>query len=113
MREPTRLEIAKETAQRWKAIAKRESDKLKAQQDIVEDQTRYIHELQDRIEDHGGRICTECGAVITEGYCIAGGLEYYCDDECLHKHYTPEEREERYDDGNSDSYRTEREDDNH
>lgn len=55
------------------------------------------------------RTCTECGAKMTQGYCVNGGEEYYCTDECLHKHYTPEEREEMYGDGDTDSYRTERE----
>lgn len=41
------------------------------------------------------------------GYVIDGGVEYYCTDECLHKHYTEEEWEDMYDDGNSDSYWTE------
>lgn len=57
------------------------------------------------------RKCDECWKAMTEGFCIDNGAEYYCTEECLHKHYTPEEREEMYDDGNSDSYRTEREED--
>lgn len=54
-----------------------------------------------------GRECSECGKEMNEGYCIENGLEYYCSDECLHKHYTEEEYEEMYDDGNGDSYWTE------
>ena len=54
-----------------------------------------------------GRECSECGKEMNEGYCIDNGLEYYCSDECLHKHYTEEEYEEMYDDGNGDSYWTE------
>ncbi len=42
-----------------------------------------------------------------EGYYIDNGLEYYCSDECLHKHYTEEEYEEMYDDSNGYSYWTE------
>lgn len=53
------------------------------------------------------RKCNECGKYIYEGYCIDNGIEYYCSDECLHKHYTEEEYEEMYDDGNGDSYWTE------
>jgi hypothetical protein len=41
-----------------------------------------------------------------EGYCIDNGREYYCTEECLHKHYTPEEWEELYDDSEGDSYWT-------
>jgi hypothetical protein len=62
-------------------------------------------------EEKHSRICDECLKPMREGYCIDGGSEYYCCDRCLHAHYTPEEREEMYDDGNSDSYRTEREED--
>jgi len=53
------------------------------------------------------RICSECNKGMREGYVIDGGAEYYCTDECLHKHYTEEEWEDMYDDGNSDSYWTE------
>lgn len=42
------------------------------------------------------RICTCCGRVMYEGYCIGDGLEYYCTEECLHKHYTEEEYNEMY-----------------
>ena len=52
------------------------------------------------------RKCSHCGKEMKEGYVIAGGLEYYCSDECLHKHYTKEEWEEMYDD-DGDNYWTE------
>ena len=44
------------------------------------------------------RECDECGAGMNEGYCIDGGMAYYCSDVCLHKHYTPEEWQEMCDD---------------
>ena len=53
------------------------------------------------------KVCSECGKVMIEGYCIEGGQYYYCSDECLHKHFTKEDYEELYDDGNGDSYYTE------
>ena len=56
------------------------------------------------------RYCSECGKPMREGYCIDNGLEYYCSDECLHKHYTEEEWLDMYDDGNSDNYWTQWED---
>ena len=56
------------------------------------------------------RTCDECGREMVEGYCINGGEEYYCSDECLHKHYTQEEYLDLYDEGNGDSYYTEWED---
>ena len=56
------------------------------------------------------RTCSHCGDGMYEGYCIDNGEEYYCSDECLHKHYTEEEYLEMYDEGNGDSYWTEWED---
>ncbi len=50
--------------------------------------------------------CDECGSGMNEGYCINGGEQYYCSDECLHEHISPEEWEELYEDG-GDSYYTE------
>ena len=52
------------------------------------------------------RTCTACGAGMNEGYVIES-REWYCSDECLHKHVTPEEFLELYDDGDGDSYWTE------
>lgn len=52
------------------------------------------------------RICSHCGKPMREGYVIENGLEYYCSDECLHKHYTAEEWNEMYSD-DGDSYWTE------
>ncbi len=43
------------------------------------------------------RYCSECGNEMTQGYCINDGLEYYCNDDCLHKHYTQEEYDKMYD----------------
>lgn len=51
------------------------------------------------------RQCDECGKGMHEGYCIDGGAEYYCSDTCLHKHYTPEQWNEMYDD-DGDTYWT-------
>lgn len=56
------------------------------------------------------RICSECKEKMIEGYCIDAGLEYYCSDECLHKHYTEKEWLDMYEDG-GDSYYTEWEED--
>jgi len=52
------------------------------------------------------RTCDEYGKGMNEGYCFDGGCEYYCSDECLHKHFTPEEWAEAYADGDGDSYWT-------
>lgn len=52
------------------------------------------------------RYCSECGKPMKEGYVVENGLEYYCSDKCLYKHYTLEEWQEMYDDGNTDNYWT-------
>ena len=64
----------------------------------------YIDEEE---QEEYKRACSHCDKHMKEGYCIENGLEYYCGDECLHKHYTEEEYNELYDDGNGDSYWTE------
>lgn len=75
---------------------------------IAEIVLRHMNELEyDRIRDDSIRICDECGEVMTCGYCINEGDEYYCSDDCLHKHYTQEEYLEMNRDGNGDSYWTE------
>lgn len=56
------------------------------------------------------RTCDECGSEMVEGYCISGGEEYYCSDECLHKNYTQQQYLDLYDEGYGDSYYTEWED---
>lgn len=50
--------------------------------------------------------CTCCGNGMNVGYCVRGGEQYFCSDECLHKNYTKEEWNEMYFDG-GDSYWTE------
>jgi len=52
------------------------------------------------------RVCDECGKGMDEGYCVGGGDEYYCSEECLHKHITKEEWVELYAEGEGDSYWT-------
>lgn len=40
------------------------------------------------------RKCTCCGEVITSGYVIHDGEEYFCSDDCLHSTYSEEEYDE-------------------
>jgi len=37
------------------------------------------------------RVCSECDEIMTEGFCIGGGEEYYCSSHCLNQHYTEQE----------------------
>jgi hypothetical protein len=54
------------------------------------------------------RICNHCGKELKlNGYVVDNGLEYYCCDQCLNAHYTPEEWAKMYDNGDGDSYWTE------
>ena len=69
-----------------------------------------LEQVKEMIEQHAEekdiRVCTECGKLMEEGYCIENGIEYYCDDECLHKSIDEEEYEKLYDNGNGDTYWT-------
>lgn len=47
-----------------------------------------LDDLEDTVEI---RVCDECGKIMVEGYCIDGGMEYYCSDACLNKNYTKEQ----------------------
>jgi hypothetical protein len=69
-------------------------------------------EVETKIGFVAARQCTECAMPMSEGYLIGGGEAYYCGDECLHKNMSPEEWEELYDNGNSDSMFTTWEDEN-
>ena len=42
-------------------------------------------------KEEGFRICSHCGEEMIEGYCINGGEEYFCNDECLEATHTKEE----------------------
>ena len=63
-------------------------------------------ELEPYIDFRYIRICSHCGKPMGWGYCINGGCEYYCSEECLHRHYTEEEFISMCDDGSSDTYYT-------
>jgi len=52
------------------------------------------------------RQCAECNQHMLAGYCIEGGMAYYCSDKCLHKHYSVTAWSELYDSGDGDSYWT-------
>ena len=58
-------------------------------------------------QENTSRKCSHCGKEMSVGYCVHGGEEYYCSDDCLHEHYSEEEYLALYDDGNGDSYWTE------
>lgn len=52
------------------------------------------------------RKCDECEQGMNEGFVVNSGDEYYCSEECLHKHYTPKQWKKMYNDEDSDSYWT-------
>jgi hypothetical protein len=60
------------------------------------DISNKFEEKLDELIDHPERCdsirrCDECGKLMFEGYCLGGGEEYYCSDECLHENYSHEE----------------------
>ena len=65
-----------------------------------------VEELVYELDLQHSRCCSECGKPMYEGFCIEDGAEYYCSEECLHKHLSEEEYNELYDDGNGNSYWT-------
>ncbi len=75
---------------------------------------KTLTEIRDLVvERMGERSCSECGRPVFEGYIVWDGAEYYCSDECLHKHYTSEQWKEmttgpagREEEGNSHCYWT-------
>ena len=76
--------------------------------DDEEEKENHLSLIERFCELGGGeyRICSECGNVMIDGFVVDGGCEYYCSDDCLHKHYTDEEWEEECEE-NEDSYYTE------
>lgn len=46
----------------------------------IDEKEEYIYE-----KDLPLRVCYSCGKLMEEGYCINGGCEYYCSEECLKK----------------------------
>ena len=65
-----------------------------------------VDELVDELDLQHSRCCSHCGKSMYEGFCIENGAEYYCSEECLHKHLSEEEYNELYDEGRGDSYWT-------
>ncbi len=60
--------------------------------ELSEKTLEAIRELVvERMEE---RRCGECGKPVFEGFIVGGGEEYYCSEECLHRHYSPEEWKE-------------------
>lgn len=70
-------------------------------EDLIETSEEWLNELKE------SRICSHCGQVMTQGYCIEQGLQYFCSDSCLYENYTKEEFEEMYNDGEGDTFYTE------
>lgn len=57
----------------------------------------HIVDICEEWIDKDWRICSECGSVMEEGFIVEGfEYEYYCSEECLHKHYSEEEYTKMY-----------------
>ena len=72
----------------------------------VIDNTTDVEELVDEFDLEHSRCCSHCRKPMYEGFCIEDGAEYYCSEECLHKHLTEEEYDNLYDEGRGNSYWT-------
>lgn len=69
----------------------------------VVDKTIALFQEEDELFVHE---CDACHGGMNEGYCVGGGSEYYCSEECLHTKYSAKEwEEEMYEDG-GDNYWT-------
>lgn len=79
---------------------------IEKETDEVDNNYWCVFDETDEVDEEHTRVCSECGCRFSEGYCVDSGMEYYCSDECLHKHYTDEEWEDLYNNGESDSYWT-------
>lgn len=64
--------------------------------DHVEWLVRIFDMLTELLEGGEWRVCSHCGKLMCEGYVnkMCEPIEYYCCDECLHQHYTPDEWEQ-------------------
>lgn len=59
----------------------------------------YRTAYEDDTFDDTYRICSSSGDIMTEGFCIGGGDEYYKDEEELLKTYTQQEWDEMFEEG--------------
>lgn len=59
--------------------------------------TEAVEAEQADYPDYDYRICDECNEKMHDGFVVEDS-EYYCKETCLHKHYTPEQYEEMYED---------------
>lgn len=62
------------------------------------DNTIAFHDNDERImvfkKSDDVRICTNCGEVMSSGYVINDGEEYFCSDDCLYGYYSDQEYQE-------------------
>lgn len=72
----------------------------------IKDITLIDNRIELKMSEEHYRICDECKKPMSEGYCIAGGENYYCTDECLDKKFTKDDIKEMLLDEEGDSYWT-------
>ena len=67
----------------------------------------FLEEKYPSFKDFKCRKCNRCGEGFDEGFCIDGGLEYFCSEKCLNEAYTKQEIAEMgIGDDDSESYWT-------
>lgn len=65
-----------------------------------------MSDILTKYEIENVRVCSECGKLMDEGFCIESGADYYCSKKCLLSNMTMDEYNKMYDDGKGDSYYT-------
>lgn len=70
-------------------VMQRDMSEYESVRDAIEN--TFDLDLEEFMDDIQVRVCDECGKVMTKGYCLGGGDEYHCSDECLHKNYSHNE----------------------
>lgn len=90
-----------ETEYKFVEITKEEA--YKTEREVTEVDGKYYIE----VDIENVRVCSKCGRSMVKGYCIDGGTDYYCSDECLLQEMTWEEWLKLYGYGETESYYTE------
>lgn len=58
------------------------------------EESQFFEPMQEGQTFH--EVCGECKKGMNQGFVIGDGDEYYCSEECLHKHYSPKEWNQMY-----------------
>lgn len=91
---------------RHQRVVTKENTLEQAREDLKRLKNTMIEVHKNGESDDSYRICSDCKEIMTEGYVIDNGLDYYCSDTCLEKNMSRKEFNKLYNDGEGDSYWT-------